>query len=317
MDRLYFFLNIFLIQHQQLPQVYKMATTVVSPYSVAPPCIFKTLKHSPSPPTPRQPVKPLKSVLPATFADLYTPDLLADPAQLTVQGRPKFTTRELVDWELNDTRSLLIVDELRPEWVRSGVPRVIEPGYRVQVLPRTASDEELVRGLVESDIYMEHKFEESFLVQTAEYTVKAARALAVGNGQGAKVLSKPEWRNVIENYLLNLACEAQCRMDFKQACLDLKRHKRQQLTPKPVSASGNASSTSPSRSTSPLLKQALMTRLSTSPEFASLQNQHNHQLQMQAKKVSLSRTEKQQLWVTVQTKLYKRLGLDWQPDELV
>lgn len=38
-------------------------------------------------------------------------------------------------------------------------------------------------------------------------------------------LSKPEWRNIIENYLLNVAVEAQCRYDFKQKRSEYKRWK--------------------------------------------------------------------------------------------
>lgn len=296
-----------------------MTTAVSKPYSVPPPCIFKPLRNSP--PTSARPAAslfthlPLRSVLPKSYTDYYTADILSDSALLTPQGRPLFTQRDLVDWTLNDTRSLLIVPELRPEW-RGVVPRVIEPGYRVQVLPLDATDDELVQGLVSSDIYAEHKFEHSFLVQTAEYTVQAARARNHGGQQTQ--LSKPEWRNVIENYLLNLACEAQCRIDFKRKCAELKRLKRDS-TSKSTAPSSAVKSTSPGKSTSPLLKQAIMTSLSVSPDFSSSLDSISSASSADSskKKASLSRLEKQQIWVTVQTLLYKRLGLNWQADELV
>ncbi|KAF4006113.1 Protein MTH1 domain protein [Saccharomyces cerevisiae] len=59
----------------------------------------------------------LDEALPKTFYDMYSPDiLLADPSNILCNGRPKFTKRELLDWDLNDIRSLLIVEKLRPEW---------------------------------------------------------------------------------------------------------------------------------------------------------------------------------------------------------
>lgn len=319
-----------------------MTAVVHKPYCVSPPCNFKPLRNSPlmgsssaasassssssACSKTRQTFLPLRSALPTSFDDMYTPDILADKSQLTPEGRPKFTQRALVDWVQNDVRSLLIVSELRPEW-RGRVPQIIEPGYRVQVLPLDASDEELVKGLVESDVYREQGFEKAFLVQTAEYTVHAARARSSsGKSQSAAaVMSRPEWRNVIENYVLNLACEAQCRIDFKRQCAQLKKAKRdaQSSSSSSSTTTTNTSlgrSTSPGKSTSPLLKKAILTSLSGSPDFpSSLESAAATATTPAAKpkKASLSRLEKQSIWVKVQTDLYKRLGLNWQPDELV
>lgn len=43
------------------------------------------------------------------------------------------------------------------------------------------------------------------------------------------LLSKPEWRNIIDNYLLNIGVEAQCRLEFKIKCKEYKKWKQEQL----------------------------------------------------------------------------------------
>lgn len=255
-------------------------------------------------------------MLPKTFDDMYTPDVLENKALLTPQGRPLFTKRSLTDWTKNDTRSLLIVDSLRPEW-HGRTPQIIEPGYRVQVLPFDATDKQIIQTLVSSDIYKEMQFEKAFLDQTAQYTVQAARQRQ-GSMAGSR-LSKPEWRNIIENYLLNLACEAQCRLDFKKACSYLKRHKLYELEQQARSSQQQQQSYQPAKkSSSPLLKKALLTSLSTSPDFPpAFLNGGNAEHAAHKKTVSLSRAEKQKIWVQVQTELYARLGLNWEADELI
>lgn len=312
-----------------------MSALVQNPYCVAPPCNFKPLrnkmalsnspntKHISHPPA----CLPLRSVIPSSFADMYTPDILENKSLLTKDGRPMFTQRELVDWHKNDLRSLLIVSSLKPAW-RGKVPHIIEPGYRVMVLPLDASDQVIVQTLVSSDLYKEHRFEQQFLEQTAEYTVQAARQRT-----SHQVLTKPEWRNIVENYLLNLACEAQCRLDFKEACSDLKRQKRKEAAKECVSSKGSVQDdasngmvghkpiTGSFKSTSPLLKQAILTRLSTSPDYSSMLNSRGgiqHQPVAKPKvSTSLTRQEKQRIWVDVQAQLYARLGLNWLPDELI
>jgi hypothetical protein len=237
---------------------------------------------------------PLHAVLPRDFSDMYTSDILADPHHLNDLGRPLFTERAIVDWGLNDIRSLLIVEQLRPEW-RGCLPKIKEKGYRLVHLPLDASDDEIVNTLVNSDIYKEHGFDRQFLIQSAQYTVSATRDRS---NSGTAALTKPEWRNIIENYQLNLACEAQCRLDYKRACTQLKRSKQSQQASSP-----------PKTSTSPLLRQAL---LASAPEIPP-ELKHS----MAHKRVSLSQQEKQTIWVQVQSQLYRRLGLDWEADELV
>jgi len=242
----------------------------------------------------------LRSCLPSSFIDMYAPEVISDSKHLNNLGRPKFTDRGLVDWGLNDVRTLLIVCEMRPEW-NGCLPRVAEPGYRMQLLPLDASNETLVQVLVDSDIYKEHGFDERFRIQTAEYTVEAARRRRSSCQQP---LTKPEWRNIIENYLLNLGCEAQCRLDYKRSCMKLKKQKHD--TEK---AARRLSSSPPSS----LLKKALLASSSTSPDFPS----YLATKPAKPRSLSLSRQEKQSIWVQVQTELYERLGLDWEADELV
>ena len=345
-----------------------MSTTICSPmtelprqkhsaYCVAPPSNFKPLRNRPSssssstvklfsalPSSQSVTYLPLHSVLPRSFKHMYTPDVLEDQSMLTPEGRPLFTKRELIDWKKNDVRSLLIVPSLKPEW-HGKVPQIIEPNHNVLVLPLDASDEQIIDTLVSSDIYKEHNFEHRFLVQTAHYTVQAARqrhAGAASQSSSKQTLTTPEWRNIIENYLLNLACEAQCRLDFKKSCSYLKKHKlyqreqeerklkkqqQQQFEQQQLPAHHHHHhQPSKTKSTSPLLKQAILTSLSTSPDFPSAflpsssatgTTEHSRSKSSSNKLVSLSRAEKQQIWVHVQNDLYARLGLNWEADELI
>ena len=102
----------------------------------------------------------LDDALPKTFYDMYSPEiLLADPSNVLCNGRPKFTKRELLDWDLNDIRSLLIVEKTRPEWGNQ-LPEVITmgdnmPQFRLQLLPLYSSDETIIATLVNSDLYMD------------------------------------------------------------------------------------------------------------------------------------------------------------------
>jgi len=243
---------------------------------------------------------PLRSCLPSTFVDMYAPEVIDDVKHLNALGRPRFTDRALVDWGLNDVRSLLIVCELRPEW-NGMLPQVTESGYRMQLLPLDASNDIIVQVLVDSDVYREHGFDERFRIQTAEYTVEAARRR---RNSCNEPLTKPEWRNIIENYILNLGCEAQCRLDYKRSCMKLKKQKHDA-----EKAAKRLSSSPPSS----LLKKALLASSATSPDFPS----YLAAKPAKPKSMSLSRQEKQQIWVQVQTELYDRLGLDWDADELV
>ncbi|ANB13142.1 Std1p [Sugiyamaella lignohabitans] len=289
---------------QHIPQSLLSSPTVrVSSPGLGKPS-FSHIEHVSKPTTAK--VLPLKDLIAKNFSDMYAPEVLADPRLLNDIGRPKFTDRAIVDWTVNDVRSLLIVCELQPEW--NGVlPVVQESGYRMMHLPLNASNEQIVDTLVSSDIYKEHNFDKRFLVQTAQYTVEAARRRIVGNqanGNEFAPLSKPEWRNIIENYLLNLGCEAQCRLDYKRVCMQLKRQK--QALAKETSSHSSSSNS--------LLKKALLASSSTSPDFPSyLKNNMNSQ----KPKPSLTRHEKQVVWVQVQSQLYQRLGLDWEADELV
>ncbi|KAH3674337.1 hypothetical protein WICMUC_003363 [Wickerhamomyces mucosus] len=222
----------------------------------------------------------LQQALPTSFEDIYLPELLSDPNML-IDGRPSFTKRPLIDWDLNDIRSLLIVSELKPEW-NFQIPIIYSPqGFKMEYLPLNSNDELIIKTLVSSDIYKESKFDMEFRIQTAKYTVYTARTkhAQLNKYQPGQqpVLSKPEWRNIIENFMLNLAVESQCRYEFKKHISDLK----------------SLSKISGSRDNN-LLKKALL-----------------KDNQIQAK---LTKEQKFQVWKNIQSSLYNRLGLDWKPD---
>ena len=215
----------------------------------------------------------VEQALPRRFDDMYTQTTFLTN-KILPNGRPDFTTRELIDWQLNDIRSLLIIDQLEPEW--SGkLPQIIggHPNtapFRFQLLPLCCSDEFIIGTLVGSDIYLEANLDYEFKWRSAKYIVKTARErheMMNGNiKESFMKLQKFEWRNIIENYLLNLAVEAQCRFDFRNNCEEFKKWK----------ASQN-SIPSPQR-------------------------------------ISLSKSEKNLIWQQSQSVVYKRLNLDWQPD---
>ncbi|KAH3674757.1 hypothetical protein WICPIJ_009489 [Wickerhamomyces pijperi] len=231
----------------------------------------------------------LEECLPSTYTDLYSPELLANPSQLT-NGRPTFlVSRPLQNWALNDIRSLLILSELKHDW-HGQIPVIYNPqGFKVQLLPLSSSDEQIIQTLAESDIYKEAQFEWSFRVQTAKYTVCTARARHDQyHNNSSSAWSKPEWRNIIENFMLNLGVENQCRMEYKLALAEFKKFKKSEST---------------NRDKGNLLKKALL---------------NEGQQAQGGKKIGggfkLSKEEKFQLWQGVQGSVYQRLGLDWKPD---
>lgn len=271
----------------------------------------------------------LDDALPKTFYDMYSPEiLLADPSNVLCNGRPKFTKRELLDWDLNDIRSLLIVERLRPEWGNQ-LPEVITmgnnmPQFRLQLLPLYSSDETIIATLVNSDLYMEANLDYEFKLTSAKYTVATARKRheqITGRNETIMNLSKPEWRNIIENYLLNIAVEAQCRFDFKQRCSEYKKWKLQQSNLKrPDMPPPSLIPRRNSSETKSLLKKALLKNI-------QLKNPNNNldELMMRAgtpsnqqgkNKVSLTKEEKATIWSQCQAQVYQRLGLDWQPDSV-
>ncbi|SMN22274.1 similar to Saccharomyces cerevisiae YDR277C MTH1 Negative regulator of the glucose-sensing signal transduction pathway, required for repression of transcription by Rgt1p [Maudiozyma saulgeensis] len=246
--------------------------------------ILTQVKPVNTPYVPQTPLIPLvteislEHALPSDFSDMYTRSTLLTN-RLLPNGRPEFTIRELIDWPLNDTRSLLIINELRPEWGNK-LPRIIGinpsgPKYRYQLLPLYCSDEFIIETLVGSDIYLEANLDHEFKLRSATYIVKTARErhqlMAGGAKERFMTLQRFEWRNIIENYLLNLAVEAQCRYDFKYNCNEFKKWKMQQ-------------------------------------QGISIQDTQH--------KVYLSHKEKDMIWQQCQSFVYRRLNLDWKPDAL-
>lgn len=159
-----------------------------------------------------------EDAIPKDFTPYYEPAHFQKGAYLTDRGRPEFTDRSLVDWELQDTRSLLFMPNLRPEW--PSVPAVREKEYQIYVLPLTATKDKAVNTLTDSNLYKESNVDRNVRLQIAKSSVDAVYADAHG-----QPLTLPQWRHMIENYLLNLGCEVQVRLDYKRALRQLKRNK--------------------------------------------------------------------------------------------
>lgn len=185
----------------------------------------------------------LSQALPSDFSDYYATELNVPRFS---NMRPKFTKRKLKSWELNDIRSLLIYPELKPEW-HGKVPSVISPYtglvFRIQVIPLSCPDEHFAECLANSDIYCESSLDAEFRLGTARYIVEKARRRhrsileqnyrvppeafdemtnTVGDVKYDEYF-KYEWRNIIENYLLNIGIENQCRYEFKDMVSKLRR----------------------------------------------------------------------------------------------
>lgn len=277
----------------------------------------------------------LEEALPKTFYDMYAPEIFAqDPSKILYNGRPSFTKRELLDWDLNDIRSLLIIEQPRQHW-GPNLPEIVTPSdsnlpnFRFVLLPLCASDDFIINTLVNSDLYVEANLDYEFKLTSARYTVAAARKRheqITGSHEPIMSLSKPEWRNIIENYLLNIAVEAQCRFDFKQQCSDFKKWKAQQTNLKkpdmpppsviPLSMRKDNMNSSSSGGNA-LLKKALMKNM----QMKNIQQQQSQASPAQAgssghhsPKVSLTKEEKANIWSHCQAQVYQRLDLDWKPD---
>lgn len=286
----------------------------------------------------------LQDALPKTFYDMYAPEILmSDPSNLLCNGRPKFTERALLDWELNDIRSLLIVENLRPEWGNQ-LPEIVTdapnlPKFRFQLLPLCSTDDFIIQTLVSSDLYLEANLDYQFKVTNAKYTVLAARKRheqMTGRMEPIMHLSKPEWRNIIENYLLNIAVEAQCRYDFKHSCSEFKKYKAQQSNlkrpdmppPSSIPIYDRGSDKVGRSGSGSLLKRALMKNFqlkNSNEQNVNINDNYNNDnkgsstgsmQQQHGVKISLSKEEKAMLWSQCQAQVYQRLGLDWQPDRV-
>ncbi|KAK9327977.1 hypothetical protein V1520DRAFT_15788 [Lipomyces starkeyi] len=259
---------------------------------------FLSRQVSPAPDSPGAtiPVLSVLDVIPSSFDDMYSPEvLLLFPPQLLHHyhqhqsqsassgshsnysfgeglfssfgiadlylRRPSFTRRDLIDWEKNDLRSLCIVTELKPEWLPAEptptptasnlqsptqiIPPLREEHFRIIVLPLYADDETIVYTLAGSDLYVEFGFSMNHRVRLARETIN----ICLRHRRDKTVLTKPEWRRVIDNYLLALGCEAQGRVEFKKAItIRALRKQEQQLAKR----TGN------------LLKRVLLNRASSS-----------------------------------------------------
>lgn len=270
----------------------------------------------------------LQDVLPKKFDDMYSPDVLR--GECFANGRPTFTSRNIIDWELNDIRSLLMITEI---WNFPGnlkvpdlkVPPKLAPyKLRIQYVPLNSNDDFIVHSLVESDIYKESKFELNFRMKTADFIVQSARRrhqefmvnnyhitrdMVETDPQAQELFFssffKYEMRNIIENFLLNLGVETQCRLDFKTVCSTLKKKRKRDL----LCQNGHQMLSNDflsSRSTSKnLLMKAVVNNMNDTAKSQSDKSDLSYKLTKQ---------EKASIWQTVQAQVYENLGLDWQPD---
>ncbi|GMM33820.1 Std1 protein [Saccharomycopsis crataegensis] len=301
------------------------------------------------------PIITLAEALPTSFKDMYPSQYFEQSSSASHDGRPLFTKRPLIDWQLNDLRSLLIVCDLKMEWNHQ-VPIIYSPpGFRIQYLPLDALDDQIVDVLVKSDMYMERIKDHEFRYQIAKRTVEASRDrhnLAVMESLSSNKLTikdhflhKYEWRNLIENFLLNLAIEAQCRHDLKKIVSSLKKQRKamiqrgetpKKFVPPPPYSSSSSSSSASKKPTESLLKKAILndyTIYSKSQGQAPTLPTSSFSGRSSSNKISpsadtgsdngstgsngytyVTKDEINLIWGQVQENVYGRLGLNWKPD---
>lgn len=226
----------------------KSSTKTSSPDS-----LLRSFRNRSGSSSPSQPRLSVLDIIPNSFADYYPPELFmlfpptaraaahvrsrstdnthslypSDEGLFSSFGiadlylrRPSFSYRDLVDWERNDLRSLCFLPDLRPDTLPAwwpadspvsadSPPLLREEGFHIVVLPLNATDDAIVETLANSDIYLEFAFSQAHRQRLARQTID----LCLRNR--LSVLTKPEWRRLIDNYLLALGCEAQARVDFQ------------------------------------------------------------------------------------------------------
>ncbi|CAI8493601.1 unnamed protein product [Pichia kudriavzevii] len=204
---------------------------------------------------------------------------------------------------LNDLRSLLIYSEPKPEW-NNKIPEILSPypniQFRIQIIPNYCSDNQITELLAHSDIYKESKFDLDYKIKTAKFIVERARLRhkqILIDSFGVDPLAfnsetnlvndirydcyfKFEWRNIIENYMLNIGIEYQCRSEFK-----LRINKLKKLTQE--KKFNGLSDKNPKSSKMDLYKNVLLQNKST-----------------------ISEEEKMSIWKDVQNEVYRKLDMD-------
>lgn len=261
------------------------------------------------------PMITLSEVVPSSFEDMYLPEFLKNALP---NGRPNFTERELIDWELNDLRSLLIIAELKPDW-NGQIPIIYSPpGFRISYLPLDSSNESIINALVQSDLYKERIRDQKYRYEIAKHTVTTARSrhsarvkqMINDKAVVKNSLEKYEWRNIIENYSLNLAIEAQCRHDLKKCVSVLKRQRKKQLNgelqkgsfpPPPPKLQREKGSKNNS-----LLKKAITNGYTIYKKNDETFQNMNSEL-VGSEEIGI-------IWSQVQENVYSRVGLNWTVD---
>ncbi|KAK9473669.1 uncharacterized protein V1510DRAFT_442631 [Dipodascopsis tothii] len=284
---------------------------------------FSTVARDPPPRARRLPTSPLAS-RPAS------PDGTAGPPRDWVDAlvarryppgsdldallrRPSFTSRPLVDWDRNDLRALCFVPSLDPLGFGGRRPALDPPSFEIVVLPLAAADDEIVATLAGSALYAE------FTIPRARREALARDTLAACAGRRPGPLARGQWRRILDNYLLALGCEAQAMLDFQTTILRRSRLKQQarsqsqqSLLKRVLMRCASARPAPPGAvlpSQAPLPPPVIRTvPVSASPLIASLG----------IPKIELQFTisEQRQVWRETQLRIFRRLGLAWDPTDL-
>lgn len=151
---------------------------------------------------------------------------------LSYQSTPEL----FVDWNLNVTRSKLIITHLPLissadfQYSSNSLPQLIGDLAnlcQIVLISPTITDKELIYTLFSSNIYDEHELDYNFKKSVAEISVKQSRLLQINSTQQSFTLEtylKFNFKKIaVRNYLINLAAAATTSVEYKLKIDEMKK----------------------------------------------------------------------------------------------
>jgi hypothetical protein len=157
-------------------------------------------------------------------------------SDLSYQAIPEM----FIDWNLNVTRSKLILTDLPS--VSSAdfqygntLPQLVGDlanACHIILISPTITDKELIYTLFSSNIYCEHELEYGFKKSVAEISVKQSRLLQINSTQQSftsETFLKLKFKKIaVRNYLINLAAAATTSHEYKARLEEMKKEWKMQ-----------------------------------------------------------------------------------------
>lgn len=158
--------------------------------------------------------------------------LISLGGDLSYQSIPEM----FIDWNLNVTRSKLIITDLPKvssvdfQYSSNSLPQLIgdlASVCQIMLISPTITDKELIYSLFSSNIYQEHDLDGNFKKSVAEISVKQSRLLQINSSQNSftsEAYLKLNFKKIaIRNYLINLAAAASTSVEYKAKIDEVKK----------------------------------------------------------------------------------------------